>query len=149
MLSYRHNALGAAHKLGTVALSPYDNQQHRAGVTALVDLQQPFPATLRPAALAPEAMVSSSHPAISRAGVDVLATGGNAVDAALAMAAMSRLALPGQCGIGGDAFMVLREPDGGGPWSGGGSAQIISLDHRRGCLVGGSDSRQEGVALGA
>jgi gamma-glutamyltranspeptidase len=129
--------------LGTVALSPYDNQQHRAGVTALVDLQQPFPATLRPAALAPEAMVSSSHPAISRAGVDVLATGGNAVDAALAMAAMSWLALPRQCGIGGDAFVVL-------PWSGGGSApQIISLDHRRGCLVGGSDSRQEGVALGA
>jgi gamma-glutamyltranspeptidase/glutathione hydrolase len=37
----------------------------------------------------------------------------------------------------------------GGPWSAGGSAQIVSLDHRRGCLVGGSDPRQEGVALGA
>jgi gamma-glutamyltranspeptidase / glutathione hydrolase len=57
-------------------------------------------------------MVSSSHPAISRAGIDVLASGGNAIDAALAMAAMSWLALPGQCGIGGDAFALVREPDG-------------------------------------
>jgi gamma-glutamyltranspeptidase/glutathione hydrolase len=57
-------------------------------------------------------MVSSSHSAVSRAGIDVLATGGNAIDAALAMAAMSWLALPGQCGIGADAFALVREPDG-------------------------------------
>ena len=42
----------------------------------------------------------------------MLADGGNAVDAALAMTAMSWLALPGQCGIGGDFFAVVREPDG-------------------------------------
>ena len=45
-------------------------------------------------------------------GARVLADGGTAVDAALAMAAMSWLALPGQCGIGGDVFAVVREPDG-------------------------------------
>ncbi|MFB4312654.1 gamma-glutamyltransferase [Actinomadura sp. 21ATH] len=57
-------------------------------------------------------MVSSSHPAVSRAGIAVLEAGGNAADAALAMAAMSWLALPGQCGVGGDAFVLLRRPDG-------------------------------------
>jgi gamma-glutamyltranspeptidase/glutathione hydrolase len=57
-------------------------------------------------------MVSSSSPAVSQAGAQVLAEGGTAVDAALAMTAMSWLALPGQCGIGGDFFAVVREPDG-------------------------------------
>jgi gamma-glutamyltranspeptidase/glutathione hydrolase len=57
-------------------------------------------------------MVSSSSPAVSRAGAAVLRDGGTAIDAVLAMTAMSWLALPGQCGIGGDAFAVVREPDG-------------------------------------
>lgn len=65
-------------------------------------------------------MVAASHPAVSAAGFRVLAAGGNAVDATLAMAAMSWLALPGQCGIGGDAFAVVRDPD-GSLWTVGGS----------------------------
>jgi gamma-glutamyltranspeptidase/glutathione hydrolase len=35
-----------------------------------------------------------------------------------------------------------------GPWDGGGSAQVISVDARRGCLLGGADPRLDGVALG-
>lgn len=66
----------------------------------------------RPPTLSATGMVSSSHPAASLAGARVLADGGNAVDATLAMAAMTWLTLPGQCGIGGDAFAVVREPDG-------------------------------------
>ena len=66
----------------------------------------------RPAALSVGGMVSSSHPAASFAGARVLADGGNAIDATLAMAAVTWLTLPGQCGIGGDAFAVVREPDG-------------------------------------
>lgn len=66
----------------------------------------------RPPALSANAMVSSSHPAASLAGARVLADGGNAIDATLAMAALTWLTLPGQCGIGGDAFAVVREPDG-------------------------------------
>lgn len=66
----------------------------------------------RPPTLSGAGMVSSSHPAVSLAGARVLADGGNAVDATLAMASMSWLTLPGQCGIGGDAFAVVREPDG-------------------------------------
>jgi gamma-glutamyltranspeptidase/glutathione hydrolase len=58
------------------------------------------------------AMVVANHSAISSAGLAALTAGGNAIDATLAMAAMSWLALPGQCGIGGDAFAIVREPDG-------------------------------------
>lgn len=65
-------------------------------------------------------MVSSSHPAASFAGARVLADGGTAVDATLAMAAATWLTLPGQCGIGGDAFAIVREPD-GRVWTVGGS----------------------------
>lgn len=68
--------------------------------------------TQRLPALSANSMVSSSHPAASLAGARVLAGGGNAIDATLAMAALTWLALPGQCGIGGDAFAVVREPDG-------------------------------------
>lgn len=67
---------------------------------------------LRTSTLATGGMVSSSSPAVSQLGGRVLADGGTAVDAALAMTAMSWLALPGQCGIGGDFFAVVREPDG-------------------------------------
>ncbi len=35
-----------------------------------------------------------------------------------------------------------------GPWSGGGGAQIIMRDPHSGCLIGGSDRRVEGLALG-
>lgn len=72
----------------------------------------PFPEALRPASLGSDGMVAASHPAIGRVGADVLGRGGTAVDAALAMAAVSWLALPGQCGIGGDAFALVHQPDG-------------------------------------
>jgi gamma-glutamyltranspeptidase/glutathione hydrolase len=70
------------------------------------------PDPTRQPVLATDGMVSSSHPAISAVGWRVLADGGNAVDAALAMAGVGWLTLPGQCGLGGDAFALVREPDG-------------------------------------
>ena len=63
-------------------------------------------------ALGTRAAVAASHPSIALEGARVLADGGNAVDATLAMAAVAWMVLPGQCGIGGDAFAVVREPDG-------------------------------------
>ncbi|WP_233520401.1 gamma-glutamyltransferase family protein [Prauserella sp. PE36] len=74
----------------------------------------------RNAVLAASRMVVASHPAVSAVGDRVLADGGNAVDATLAMAALCWLTLPGQCGAGGDAFAVVREPD-GTVWTVGGS----------------------------
>lgn len=66
----------------------------------------------RPPTIATRGMVATSHPLASAAGLQVLSSGGNAVDAALAAAAITWLTLPGQCGIGGDAFAVVAEPDG-------------------------------------
>lgn len=63
-------------------------------------------------ALGARAAVAASHPSIAFEGARVLSDGGNAVDATLAMAAVGWMVLPGQCGIGGDAFAVVREPDG-------------------------------------
>ena len=56
---------------------------------------------------APHAMVASSQPLASQVGFEVLKRGGNAVDAAVAMAAMLNVTEPSMTGIGGDAFMMV------------------------------------------
>jgi gamma-glutamyltranspeptidase len=53
--------------------------------------------------------VASPHHAATRAGCDVLATGGNAADAAIAVNAVLSVVYPHMCGIGGDAFVLYYE----------------------------------------
>jgi gamma-glutamyltranspeptidase/glutathione hydrolase len=57
-------------------------------------------------------MVTAPHYLASEAGLSVLRDGGNAIEAAVAVAAALAVVYPHMTGIGGDGFWVIREPDG-------------------------------------
>ncbi|KAK3232581.1 hypothetical protein CYMTET_57085 [Cymbomonas tetramitiformis] len=61
----------------------------------------------RSPALGTNGMVASSQPLASEAGLRILRQGGNAADAAVAMAAALNVTEPTSTGIGGDAFALL------------------------------------------
>jgi gamma-glutamyltranspeptidase / glutathione hydrolase len=56
---------------------------------------------------ATDGMVASAHYLASAEGLRVLQTGGNAIDAALAAAAVTWVTMPMMCGPGGDAFLLI------------------------------------------
>ncbi|HYC29957.1 MAG TPA: gamma-glutamyltransferase, partial [Chitinophagaceae bacterium] len=64
--------------------------------------------------------VVSAHPLASKAGVDILKQGGNAIDAAIATQLALAVVYPGAGNIGGGGFMVTRLQNG----------QTLTLDYR-------------------
>ncbi|HEX4998750.1 MAG TPA: gamma-glutamyltransferase [Terriglobia bacterium] len=58
-------------------------------------------------------IVAATHPLAARAGVEMLERGGNAIDAAIAANAAIGLMEPAMNGIGGDLFVMYREPQSG------------------------------------
>ena len=58
-------------------------------------------------AVAGDAMIATSHPLATTAGLAVFGEGGNAVDAALAAATVLAVAEPTENGVGGDAFALV------------------------------------------
>ena len=56
--------------------------------------------------------IATPHVAATRAGAAAFDAGGNAVDAALAAATTLAVVYPHMCGVGGDLFALVREPEG-------------------------------------
>jgi len=61
----------------------------------------------RPPAMGNHGAVTAGHPLAAQTGLDVLRAGGNAIDAAVAMAGVLTVVRPHMNGLGGDTFMLI------------------------------------------
>jgi len=99
-----------------------------------------IPPANRPDVMGTRGAVSSDHPLATAAGMAVLQRGGNAVDAAVAMAGVLAVVRPHMNGIGGDAFILHFDA---------GSGQVTALNGsgRAGSSVPASFFRDQGVEV--
>jgi gamma-glutamyltranspeptidase / glutathione hydrolase len=77
----------------------------------------------RPDVAGTNAAVVADHPLAAAAGADVLRRGGNAIDAAITMAAVLAVVRPHLNGVGGDAVLLYRDARIGRVWSVNGSGR--------------------------
>ena len=82
-------------------------------VIAMTAISSELAAQMRPEVSGSNAAVVADHPLAAAAGADVLRRGGNAIDAAITMAAVLSVVRPHMNGLGGDAFMLYREAKSG------------------------------------
>lgn len=88
-----------------------------AGVACVLVLLAPRGAAQTP----PVSGAATEHPLATRAALDTLAKGGNAVDAVIAAALVSGVVNPSSSGIGGGGFVLVYKP---------GDTQPVLLDFR-------------------
>src|SRR6266550_3526967 len=77
---------------------------------------------------APHAMVVTAHPLATQAGVEILKEGGNAIDAAVAVAFALEVVYPVAGNVGGGGFIVYRTAAG----------EVAALDYREAAPSGAS-----------
>ncbi len=84
--------------------------------------------------IAPNGIVATSQPLAAQVGIDILQAGGSAVDAAIAVNAALALMEPTSCGIGGDLFAIVYDPETDSLYGlngSGRSPQSLTLDELR------------------
>jgi gamma-glutamyltranspeptidase/glutathione hydrolase len=86
-------------------------------------------------------MVCSVDHLASSAGVEVLAAGGTAADAAIATSAVLAVTTPHMCGIGGDLFALVHTPDAPGP------PEVLDAAGRAGSGADAARLRAEGQTV--
>ncbi|MEZ5812851.1 MAG: gamma-glutamyltransferase [Rhizobiaceae bacterium] len=72
----------------------------------------PYSSASRPAIAGERGAVAAAHPLAVSAGQEMLLGGGNAVDALIAAQAVLAVLAPDACGLGGDAFVLVKDKDG-------------------------------------
>ena len=87
--------------------------------------------------------VTSGHPLASEAGLHVLRQGGNAMDAAITMAAVLTVVRPHMNGLGGDAFLLVHEAETGRIHALDGSGRSGSLARLEAVRARGLDAMPE------
>ena len=93
--------------------------------------------TGRQPAIGSHGIVVSPSPFATLTGIDVLRSGGNAVDAALAVSAALMVGVPHQCGPGGDAWWLVRPP--------GGPAEVLNASGRSSRHASADELRASGL----
>ncbi len=89
-------------------LSVCNTQPQAAACTAVRgDRADGWAAQSRAEVMAPHGMVTTSQPLAAQAGLQILMNGGNAIDAAVATAAVLNLVEPMNIGVGGDLFAII------------------------------------------
>src|SRR5437879_5431388 len=68
---------------------------------------QGWPAQSRSEVMAPHGMVTTSQPLAAQAGLQIMLRGGNAIDAAVATAAVLNVVEPMSIGVAGDLFAII------------------------------------------
>lgn len=84
------------------------------------------------------AFAVSPHHLASQAGLDIMASGGNAVDASIAINAVLGVVAPDTCGPGGDLFALVHVPGSAAP-------RTLNSSGRAGSGVSADDLRDRGL----
>lgn len=101
--------------------------------------ERPSQATLNTGPQPPgTAFAVSPHHLASQAGLDIIASGGNAVDAGIAINAVLSVVAPDTCGPGGDLFALVHIPGSDTP-------RVLNASGRAGSGVTADDLRDRGM----